>query len=65
MTRPTRRTVPPHPFVADPDVPPDHRGRRACIAPGCHLMGASGDAHHTMPTPADADARQLAAHEED
>lgn len=54
--------VPPHPFVTDPDVPPDHLGRGACRAPGCHLMGQPGDAHHTMPDPI-ADGQQLAAGE--
>jgi hypothetical protein len=28
---------PPHPFVADPNLPADHRGRRVCAA--CHLLG--------------------------
>jgi hypothetical protein len=52
----------PHVFVADPDVPPDHTGRRACAAPGCHLMGKPGDAHHTVPD-AEPDARSAAAGE--
>jgi hypothetical protein len=53
--------MPPHPFQADPDVPPDHNGHRACK---CGLVGEPGDAHHNPP-PAPVDARQLAAHEED
>lgn len=52
----------PHLFVPDPDVPPDHTGRRACAAPGCHLMGEPGDAHHTVPPP-EPDARSAAAGE--
>lgn len=54
--------VPPHPFVADPDVPPDpldRTGRRACR---CGLLGEPGDAHHTLPPPVD-DARSRAAGE--
>lgn len=46
---PPKSKVPPHLFVVDPDVPPDQFGRRACLAPGCHLMGKPGDAHHTLP----------------
>jgi hypothetical protein len=37
----------PHVFVADPDLPPDHQGRRVCFE--CHLVGRPGDAHHDMP----------------
>jgi hypothetical protein len=33
-------------FTADPDVPADHRGRRACV---CGLLGEPGDPHHTLP----------------
>jgi hypothetical protein len=36
-----------HPFVPDPDLPPDHNGRRVCAA--CHLLGRPGDAHHNVP----------------
>jgi len=57
--------VPPHVFVADPDVPPDPldtTGRRVCAAKGCHLPGAPGDSRHTMPDPV-PDVRQYAAGE--
>lgn len=48
MTRPSR--VHPHQFVADPDMPLDHRGRQTCST--CQLVGAQGDAHHpNAPTP--------------
>lgn len=61
----TARThVPPHPFVADPDVPPDpldRTGRRVCR---CGLLGEPGDAHHTLPEVVGQDARQRAAGEE-
>lgn len=50
----------PHPFVADPDVPPDHNGHRACR---CGLVGQPGDAHHTMPASPPVDVRGLAAGE--
>lgn len=46
-------------FTPDPDVPPDHHGRQACR---CGLVGAPGDAHHTVPEPV-PDARGLAAGE--
>lgn len=36
--------VPPHRWVPDPDVAPDHRGRRYCRACGC--PGTPGDARH-------------------
>lgn len=36
----------PHPFVADPDLPADHNGRRVCR---CGLVGRPGDTHHDMP----------------
>jgi len=52
--------VPPHPFVADPDIPPDHNGRRTCR---CGLPGEPGDAHHTLPEVVGQDARQRAAGE--
>lgn len=59
----SRRTMPPHPFNPDPDVPADPiSGKRACRTPGCHLMGEPGDAHHTMPDPV-PDAAGLAAGE--
>lgn len=47
--KPTGR---PHLFVLDPDVPPDHNGRGACAE--CHLIGAPGDTHHTLPDEHDA-----------
>jgi hypothetical protein len=50
--------VAPHPFVPDPDVPPDHNGRGACAMPGCHLIGEPNDAHHTLPV-----VPEQAAHE--
>jgi hypothetical protein len=58
----TKSRVHPHVFVSDPEVPPDHIGRRACAAPGCHLMGEPGDAHHTVPE-LGPDARSAAAGE--
>jgi hypothetical protein len=54
--------VRPHVFVADPDVPPDSNGRGACRA--CHLIGAAGDSHHTLPA-APMDAQRLAAGEDE
>ena len=39
--------VKPHPFIPDPDVPPDTNGRGACRT--CHLIGEAGDAHHALP----------------
>jgi hypothetical protein len=48
-------------FVPDPDLPPDHQGRRVCAR--CHLVGRPGDSHHTMPAGPDEDARSLAAGE--
>jgi hypothetical protein len=45
----------PHPFVADPELPPDMNGRRVCR---CGLVGRPGDAHHDT---ADVDAEQHAA----
>ncbi len=41
-----KSSLPPHLFVADPDVPPDQAGRGACR---CGLVGEPGDAHHTLP----------------
>lgn len=46
MPRP-RSTVAPHPFTADPDLPPDQNGRHICAA--CHLVGEPNDPRHTMP----------------
>jgi hypothetical protein len=54
-----KTAVPPHPFVADPDVPPDHLGRGACR---CGLIGLPDDAHHAMPDGGD-DAQRRAAGE--
>jgi hypothetical protein len=53
--------VPPHVFVADPDLPPhpaDLEQRSVCAT--CHLLGAPGDAHHQLP-PAVEDGRMRAA----
>jgi hypothetical protein len=44
----------PHPFLEDPDLPPDHLGRLVCR---CGLVGRPGDAHHDMP-----DVPEQAAH---
>lgn len=44
MTRAPESSVRPHPFVPDPDVPPDINGRGACLS--CHLIGRRGDSHH-------------------
>jgi len=41
-----RKTVRPHLFIPDPDVPADQNGRQACR---CGLIGEPGDAHHTLP----------------
>lgn len=42
------------PFQPDPDIPPDQNGRGVCR--NCHLVGAPGDAHHTLPdAPAQAE----------
>jgi len=57
MTQPRKR--PPHVFVADPTIPPDHNGRRTCR---CQLVGEPGDAHHAMPGAVD-DVRTRAAGE--
>lgn len=46
MTAKPKPTGRPHLFVADPDVPADHRGRRTCR---CSLVGEPGDAHHQLP----------------
>lgn len=54
----------PHPFVADPDLPPDMNGRRVCLR--CHLVGRPGDAHHDMPSaPADVMSRAAGEREDD
>jgi hypothetical protein len=51
--------VPPHPFLRDPDLPPDVNGRYVCATPGCRLVGEPDDAHHTLPTvPEQAEHRQ-------
>lgn len=58
-----RRTMPPHLFRPDPDVPPDpldKQQRGFCAT--CHRQGLPGDAHHTMPAP-QLDVQQLAAGE--
>lgn len=60
----TRRTVPPHLFRPDPDVPPDpldKQQRGFCVS--CHRQGLPGDAHHTLPARAGRDAAELAAGE--
>lgn len=45
---PPRSKVTPHAFVVDPDTP-------GCCA-ACHLPGAPGDTHHTLPdVPAQAE----------
>jgi hypothetical protein len=44
-----------HPFVPDPDLPPDMTGRRVCR---CGLVGEPGDAHHDT---AELDAEQAEA----
>jgi hypothetical protein len=41
--------VPGHQFVADPDMPADHRGRRTCGT--CRMTGTPGDAHHPTTPP--------------
>jgi len=46
-------------FTPDPDLPADHQGRRTCR---CGLLGAPGDAHHTVPE-VEPDARSAAAGE--
>lgn len=38
---------PPHPFQADPDVPPDHHGRAFCRH--CGKVDIPDDPRHTMP----------------
>lgn len=57
----TRRTMPPHPFRPDLDLPPDSNGRRVCR---CGLVGRPGDGHHAMPEPV-VDAQALAAGEKE
>lgn len=53
----------PHPFVADPDLPADQRGRAVCL---CGLVGEPGDAHHAMPDdPHDDPQRRAAGEKED
>jgi hypothetical protein len=56
-------TLPPHVFVADPDLAPHPRDleqRAVCLT--CHLVGQPGDAHHTLPEPVQ-DAQLRAAGE--
>jgi hypothetical protein len=54
---------PPHPFVADPNLPADHRGRRVCAA--CHLIGRPDDPRHAMPdVPGQAEHRRRAGEDE-
>lgn len=45
MTR--RVTTVKHPFIRDPDVPPDINGVGACAS--CHCMGQAEDARHKLP----------------
>jgi hypothetical protein len=53
----------PHPFVADPDLPADHRGRRVCAA--CHLIGRPDDPRHAMPdVPGQAEHRRRVGEDE-
>jgi mono/diheme cytochrome c family protein len=56
----------PHVFVADPDMPARYDDTGRLLSPGvcatCHLPGAKGDAHHTMPDAVE-DVRQRAAGE--
>jgi hypothetical protein len=57
--KPAKPRVRPHIFAPDPDIPPDHNGRRTCR---CGLHGQAGDAHHTVPDVA-VDVQQRAAGE--
>lgn len=43
MGEPRKSNVTPHSFEADPDMPPDHNGRRWCR---CGLPGSPGDDRH-------------------
>lgn len=53
----------PHPFVADPELPPDMNGRQVCR---CGLLGRPGDARHNMPTvPEQAESRRWAGERDD
>lgn len=61
MSRAKTKVVP-HVFVTDPSVPPDQKGRGACVR--CHLVGEAGYAHHDMPA-AVPDAQSRAAGDND
>lgn len=50
-------------FTPDPDVPPDQSGRAVCVR--CHLLGAPGDAHHTLPAPPEDVMSRAAGERED
>jgi hypothetical protein len=53
---------PPHPFQADPDLPPDHRGRPFCR---CGVVRVDGDPRHEMPVvPEQAEHRRRVGEEE-
>jgi hypothetical protein len=59
----TRRKVPPHPFVADPDLRPHPNDiEQRAVCGHCHLLGKPGDARHAMPAPVE-DGQSLAAGE--
>jgi hypothetical protein len=52
---------PPHPFQADPDLPPDHRGRPFCR---CGVVRVDGDPRHEMPAvPEQAEHRRRVGEE--
>jgi hypothetical protein len=59
VVKPAQRLICGGIFTPDTDIPPDHNGRRTCR---CGLPGAAGDAHHTVPEPAE-DGRMRAAGE--
>jgi cytochrome c553 len=44
---PRRVTTVKHPFIPDPEVPPDINGVGACAH--CHCMGQAEDARHRLP----------------
>jgi hypothetical protein len=55
MTKTTERRACGGVFTADPELPPDSRGRQVCR---CGLVGEPGDAHHKLPdVPAQAEVR--------
>lgn len=60
MSKPKTR-VPPHLFVPPPPGEVDLNGRGACGF--CHLVGAPGDTHHTLPEAPTEDVQRLAAGE--